>query len=197
MPGLVGLRIFKATSVDIDDLDEEHGQRVLRVIGEGARIVLTPPPPAVSRAIDHATGDRAAGPILLNTGGIRMDRHAAIRRLRRLAAESVVRLPRMHPRMLRHTLVTTMLDAEVDLRDVQIAACHAAPRTTMRCDRARNNLDRHPTTSSPPNGLRHLNQGPQTETRWSTNDRTFCSAKKVRRSERFRAERGARSARSA
>jgi len=32
----------------------------------------------------------------------------------------------------------------VDLRDVQIAARHADPRTTMRYDRARENLDRHP-----------------------------------------------------
>jgi len=37
-----------------------------------------------------------------------------------------------------------MLDAGVDLRDVQIAARHADPRTTMRYDRARKNLDRHP-----------------------------------------------------
>jgi hypothetical protein len=29
-------------------------------------------------------------------------------------------------------------------RDVQIAACHADPRTTMRYDRARKNLDGHP-----------------------------------------------------
>src|SRR6266536_1840976 len=46
--------------------------------------------------------------------------------------------------VLRHTFVTTMLDAGVSLRDVQIAARHADPRTTMRYDRARNNLDRHP-----------------------------------------------------
>ncbi|HEY4867074.1 MAG TPA: hypothetical protein VIK45_16350 [Candidatus Dormibacteraeota bacterium] len=37
-----------------------------------------------------------------------------------------------------------MLDAGVDLRDVQIAARHADPRTTMRYGRARKNLDRHP-----------------------------------------------------
>ncbi len=37
-----------------------------------------------------------------------------------------------------------MLDASVDLRDVQIAAQHADPRTTMRYDRARRKLDRHP-----------------------------------------------------
>ncbi|MFC6086546.1 tyrosine-type recombinase/integrase [Sphaerisporangium aureirubrum] len=73
-----------------------------------------------------------------------MDRHAATRRLGRLADSSVVRLPRMHPHMLRHTFVTTMLDAGVDLRDVQIAARHADPRTTMRYDRTRTNLDRHP-----------------------------------------------------
>jgi integrase/recombinase XerD len=36
------------------------------------------------------------------------------------------------------------LDAGVDVRDVQIAARHAGPRTTMRYDRARKNLDRHP-----------------------------------------------------
>ena len=38
----------------------------------------------------------------------------------------------------------TMLDAGADLRDAQIAARHADPRTTMRYDRARKNLDRHP-----------------------------------------------------
>ena len=38
----------------------------------------------------------------------------------------------------------TSLDAGVDLRDVQIAARHADPRTTTRYDRARQNLDRHP-----------------------------------------------------
>ena len=51
--------------------------------------------------------------------------------------------------MLRHTYATTMLDAGVDLRDVQIAARHADPRTTMRYDRAHRNLDRIRTTSWP------------------------------------------------
>jgi hypothetical protein len=37
-----------------------------------------------------------------------------------------------------------MLDAGVSLRDVQIAPCHADPRTTTRYGRARKNLDRHP-----------------------------------------------------
>jgi hypothetical protein len=67
----------------------------------------------------------------------------------------------LFPHMLRHTFVTTMLDAGVDLRDVQIAARHADPRTTMRHDRARNNLDRHPNYHpGRVHGLRHLTDGP-------------------------------------
>jgi integrase/recombinase XerD len=144
------LRIFEATGADIGDLGEEHGHRVLRVVGKGTKVVLMPLPPAVSRAIDRAVADRTSGPILVNTRGARMDRHAATRRLRRPAQAAGVRLPRIHPHMLRHTFVTTMLDAGMDLRDLQIAARHADPRTTMRYDRPRKNLDRHPTTSSPP-----------------------------------------------
>jgi site-specific recombinase XerD len=98
MLGLLGLRIFEACGADIADVGEEHGHRVLRVVGKGSKIVLVPLPPAVGRAID---------------------------------------------RMLRHPFVATMLDAGVDLWDVQIAARHADPRTTMRYDRARKNLDRH------------------------------------------------------
>ena len=144
MLGLLGLRIFEATGSNIEDLGEEHGHRVLRVRGKGGKVVLVPLPPAVSRAIERSSGDRPTGPILLTTRGTRMDRHCATRRLRALAQQAGVRLPRMHPHMLRHTFVTTMLDAGVDLRDVQIAARHADPRTTMRYDRARKNLDRHP-----------------------------------------------------
>ena len=144
MLGLLGLRIFEACGSNIADLGEEHGHRVLRVRGKGGKVVLVPLPPAVGRAIDRAVGDRASGPILLNSRGTRMDRHAATRRLKHLAATAGVRMPRMHPHMLRHTFVTTMLDAGVSLRDVQIAARHADPRTTMRYDRARKNLDRHP-----------------------------------------------------
>jgi hypothetical protein len=43
------------------------------------------------------------------------------------------------------TLLSTSFDAGVPLRDVQEAASHADPRTTMRYDRARCSLDRHAT----------------------------------------------------
>ena len=102
--GLLGLRIFEACGVDVEDLREEHGHRVLRVLGKGGRVVLVPLPPAVGRAVDRAVAGRSSGAILLNTRGRRMDRHAATRRLHHLAAQAGVRLPRMHPHMLRHIL---------------------------------------------------------------------------------------------
>ncbi len=52
---------------------------------------------------------------------------------------------RISPHSLRHSFITAALDAGVPLRDVQDAASHADPRTTMRYDRARHSLDRHAT----------------------------------------------------
>ncbi len=140
--GLLGLRIFETVGANINDLGEEHGHRVLRLRGKGGKVVLVPLPPAVSRAVDRGRWracDRAAAleQARCPYGPARSDPAPASPR-RRCGG---VRLPRMHPPMLRHTFVTTMLDAGVDLRDVQIAAGHADPRTTMRYDRARKNLD--------------------------------------------------------
>ena len=152
MLGLLGLQIFEATGANITDLGEEHGHRALRVCGKGGKVALIPLPPAVGRAIDQAIGHRTGGPILRNNRGARMDRHAATRRLRRLAAAAGVPIARPHPHMLRHTFVTTKPAAGVDLRDVQIAARHADPRTTMRYDRARNSLGEASRPGPPRNG---------------------------------------------
>jgi hypothetical protein len=51
---------------------------------------------------------------------------------------------RSHPRIAGASNIERTESAGVSLRDVQIAARHADPRITMRDDRARNNLDRHP-----------------------------------------------------
>jgi integrase/recombinase XerD len=73
-----------------------------------------------------------------------MDRQAATRRLRHLAETAGIQAARAHPPHAAPHFMTTRLDAGVDWRDVQIAARHADPRTTMRYDRATLNLDRHP-----------------------------------------------------
>ena len=145
MLGLLGLRIFEATGADLEDLGEEHGHRVLLVRGKGDKHCTRASPPAVARAIE-----RAAHEPNLEDQSCSTDAGTAWTDTAPPAAFATSqKLPefttsRIHPHMLRHTYVTTMLDAGVDLRDVQIAARHADPRTTMRYDRARKNLDRHP-----------------------------------------------------
>ena len=124
MLGLLGLRIFEATGANIADLGEEHGHRVLRVCGKGTKVV--PLPPAVGRAIDRAIACRARGPILLNTRGSRMDRHAATRRLRHLAGTAGLQVARAHPHMLRHTLRPCSTPA------LTCATCRSLPGTPTR-----------------------------------------------------------------
>ncbi len=96
------------------------------------------------RAIDLATGERCDGPLFLTGDGRWLDRHGAGRIVRKVARRAGIAKP-VGPHTLRHTFITAALDAGVPLRDVQEAASHADPRTTMRYDRARGSLDRHAT----------------------------------------------------
>jgi site-specific recombinase XerD len=82
--------------------------------------------------------------VFLAADGKRLDRHAAGRIVRKTARRAgIAKL--VTPHTLRHAFITAALDAGVPLRDVQEAASHADPRTTMRYDRARASLDRHAT----------------------------------------------------
>jgi integrase/recombinase XerD len=71
--------------------------------------------------------------------------HAAARIVHRAAKKAGLGGKRISLHTLRHAFITAALDAGVPLRDVQEAASHADPRTTMRYDRARASLDRHAT----------------------------------------------------
>ncbi len=50
--------------------------------------------------------------------------------------------PDISPHSLRHAAITHVLDAGVPLRDTQILARHADPRTAEHYDRVCGNLDR-------------------------------------------------------
>ena len=140
--GLLGLRVGEACGINIQALGSDRGHRTVTVLGKGSKLAVLPLPPRVARAIDEAAGDRTSGPLLLSGSGQRLDRAGAARIVRRLAKRAGI-TKRISPHSLRHSYITAALDAGVPLRDVQIAARHADPRTTTRYDRARNNLDRH------------------------------------------------------
>jgi integrase/recombinase XerD len=141
---LNGLRISEATGANIEGLGLERGHRTVVITRKGGKVVTIPLAPRTARAIDLAVGGRAEGPIFVARGGRRLDRHGAGRIVRRVARRAGITKP-VGPHTLRHAFITAALDAGVSLRDVQEAASHADPRTTMRYDRARGSLDRHAT----------------------------------------------------
>jgi len=141
---LNGLRVSEATGANIEALGVERGHRTLVITRKGGKVVTIPLAPRTARAIDLAVGERSDGPVFLAIDGRRLDRHGAARIVRRAAHRAGITKP-VGPHTLRHAFITAALDAGVPLRDVQDAASHADPRTTMRYDRARGSLDRHAT----------------------------------------------------
>jgi integrase/recombinase XerD len=142
--GLLGMRVSEACSVQIGDFDyTERGHRVIKFVGKGNKPATAPLPAPVARALDAAKGDRTTGPLLTRRkDGAQLDRHTAGWMVQTIARHAGI-TKRISPHSLRHSFVTNALDAGIPLRDVQEGARHADPRTTMRYDRARGNLDRH------------------------------------------------------
>ena len=139
--GLNGLRVSEACSADIENLAFERGHRILRIVGKGNKPAVIPLVPRTARTIDLAIGERTAGPILLRHDGSRLDRRTAHRWIRSIATRAG--LGHVHPHMLRPAFIMCALEAGVPLRDVQIAARHADPRTTTVYDHRRQSFDRH------------------------------------------------------
>jgi integrase/recombinase XerD len=138
--GLNGLRVSEACATNID-LGVERGHRTLRIVGKGNKPATVPRVPRTAGTIDLAVGERHEGPILRRHDGQRLDRRTVHRWIRAIGKRAA--LGAVHPHMLRAAFIMAALDAGVPLRDVQIAARHADPRTTTIYDRRRQNFDRH------------------------------------------------------
>ena len=139
--GLNGLRASEGCDTDIGDLGFDRGHRTLRILGKGSKPAVIPLVPRTARTVDLAIGERREGPILIRHDGQRLDRRTAHRWVKAIGKQAG--LGHVHPHMLRGAFIMAALDAGVPLRDVQIAARHADPRTTTIYDRRRENFDRH------------------------------------------------------
>jgi len=142
--GINALRASEAAAVRIEDYaDTLRGYRVLRLVGRGNKPATMPLTVPVLRVLEACRGQRVCGPLILPPiSGRPIDRRDVYRMVARIAKNAG--MPRhISPHSLRHAAITNALDAGVPLRDAQILARHADPRTTEHYDRARGNLDRH------------------------------------------------------
>ena len=142
--GINALRASEAAAVRIEDYtDTLRGHRVLHLVGKGNKPATMPLTVPVLRVLEACRGGRTAGPLVLRPMSRKpIDRRDVYRMVQRIAKSAGI--PRhISPHSLRHAAITNALDAGVPLRDAQILARHADPRTTEHYDRARGNLDRH------------------------------------------------------
>jgi site-specific recombinase XerD len=142
--GINALRASEAAAVRIEDYaDTLRGHRVLHLVGTGNKPATMPITVPVLRVLEACRGQRTTGPLVLRpVSGKPLDRRDVYRMVGRIAKAAGI--PRhISPHSLRHAAITNALDAGVPLRDAQILARHADPRTTEHYDRARGNLDRH------------------------------------------------------
>ena len=142
--GINALRASEAAAVRIEDYAETPARPPGAASGRQGQQARHHAPDRTGDAGPGGLPRRAPpGPLILRPlSGRPIDRRDVYRMVARIAKAAGI--PRhISPHSLRHAAITNALDAGVPLRDAQILARHADPRTTEHYDRARGNLDRH------------------------------------------------------
>ncbi|WP_144795679.1 tyrosine-type recombinase/integrase [Microbacterium paludicola] len=140
---VLGLRVSEACGVQLDDLTEDpSGYTLLSVRRKGGKITTEAIPVPLLRVLDAARDGRTTGPLILTRAGNQQTRNGAYDWIKRLCRK--VGLPaEIHPHSLRHTAVTTLVDAGLPMHEVQAFARHADIRSTEWYYRRRGTPDQH------------------------------------------------------
>ncbi len=139
----MALRASEACSLQVGDYaNTVRGHRVLEFVGKAGQPAQMPLPVPVLRALDAAVGDREDGPILQRRDGGALSRQGLNTIVGTLARRAGIER-RITSHVLRHSAITNALEAGASLRKVMDLARHTEPRTTMRYDRNRTQLDDH------------------------------------------------------
>ncbi|RJS47296.1 site-specific tyrosine recombinase XerD [Nocardioides cavernaquae] len=138
-----GARISEAVGLDIDDIDLELGQVLLRGKGSKERLVpvgsfardalsayLVRGRPELVSSASPSAAKAPAGAVFLNSRGGRLSRQSAWAVLVK-AAERAGITKDVSPHTLRHSFATHLLDGGADVRVVQELLGHASVTTTQ------------------------------------------------------------------
>jgi site-specific recombinase XerD len=138
--GLNGLRVSEALSLNVEDVGEDSGYRVIRFAEKGGDEMVRALNPRTARAIyslrnnrpprDCADDSQAGGaPLFVTSGDKRLDRFAAYKTIRRLGMATG--LGELHPHVLRATYATLAQLRGADVIQLQRSMGHASVRTTQ------------------------------------------------------------------
>jgi len=145
------LRRSEVCALTWGDVHQERGHWVLWVRGKGGKLCKVKLQVSVLRAIEEyfdlsGRERREEAPLFVatqhNRGEIPLSTNTIAQIVKRGARQAGIP-KRITPHSLRHTAITLALDGGASVRQVQQLAGHADPKTTMRYDRNRENLDDH------------------------------------------------------
>ncbi|HET9533156.1 MAG TPA: tyrosine-type recombinase/integrase [Blastocatellia bacterium] len=153
----MSLRVSEACSLKASSVKWSHGRWVLRVKVKGGRERTLPLPPEVKKAMDDYLKMDSKRRSLVGSGGAEaylFQPHANYRTLiydkplsTRMVRNIVSRwaeyggVGKLSPHDLRRTAITRALDQGLTYRQVQMMSGHKDPKTVMRYDHGRENLD--------------------------------------------------------
>jgi integrase/recombinase XerD len=156
----LSLRLAEAGSLRVSSIKWSHGRWTLRCKVKGGREEVWPLPKDVKEAVDdylrldrarrrtlHSDGEEA--PLfqpLVNYRTLKFDKPLSPRMIQKIVARwgAFTGVGHVTPHDLRRTVVTKLLNDGHTYREVQMVTKHKDPKTIMRYDHARENLDGSP-----------------------------------------------------
>lgn len=155
----LSLRVAEVCSLRASSLKWSHGRWTLRCKVKGGREEVWPLPKEVKEAVDHYLRlDRKRREIVHSDGAegylfqpqtnyrtLNFDKALSTRMVQKIVKRwaEYARLGDLSPHDLRRTAITRALDAGLTYRQVQMMSKHRDPKTVMRYDHGRENLEQN------------------------------------------------------
>jgi integrase/recombinase XerD len=155
----LSLRVAEACALQASSLKWSHGRWTLRCKVKGGREEVWPLPKEVKEAIDSYLKLDARRRATLHSDGaeaylfqphsnyrtLTFDKGLSPRMVQKIVAKwgSFTGVGDLSPHDLRRTAITRALDAGLSYRQVQMMSKHRDPKTVMRYDHGRENLDQN------------------------------------------------------
>lgn len=156
----LSLRLAEVSSLQVSAIRWSHGRWILRCKIKGGKEETWPPPKDVKQAIDdylkldaprrrtlHSDGpDAYLFQLFVNYRSLVFDKPLSPRMVQKIVAHwgEFTGIWRVTPHDLRRTVITKLLNDGCSYREVQMVIKHKDPKTIMRYDHARENLDNSP-----------------------------------------------------
>ncbi len=158
-----GIRVSELTNLNINDLELNNNDRMIRIVGgKGNKDRLIPLPdviiPLMKEYINLRKPKNGSTALILNRSGVRLTARSIQRLVKKYQKKANLEDKKVTPHTLRHAFATHLLANAVDIRVIQELLGHASLSTTqlythVSLEHLRKSYDLgHPLSTSTPDG---------------------------------------------